>query len=105
LNRLKLGDDHDARGRLLDYVDDYGFFGGSGRLSRRLDRLRSNFLGAARFARGLVVRFLAFVLRPARLATFLRVDLTRARAFPRFAAVFFRPNARLFRFAMCLSAS
>jgi hypothetical protein len=39
------------------------------------------------------------------LATFLRVDLTRARAFPRFAAVFFRPNARLFRFAMCLSAS
>jgi hypothetical protein len=71
------------------------------------------FLGAVRFARGLIACFLAFVftatrfvafsalvLRPARLADFLGDDLIRVRAFPRFDAVFFRADARCFRLAI-----
>ena len=42
--RFELGDDHDARDRLLDYIEDYGFIEGLGRLSRRLGP-RSGFLG------------------------------------------------------------
>jgi hypothetical protein len=40
-HRFELGDDHYAWDGLLDYINDYSFFGGFGRLSRRLGRLRT----------------------------------------------------------------
>src|SRR5215471_12865850 len=44
-HRFKLGDDHYAWNGLFDYINDDGFFGGFGRLSRRLGPSRFNFLG------------------------------------------------------------
>src|SRR5215469_5904616 len=44
-HRFKLGDDHDAWNGLFDYINDDSFFGGFGRLSRRLGPSRFNFLG------------------------------------------------------------
>jgi hypothetical protein len=44
-HRFKLGDDHYARNRLFDYINDDSFFGGFGHLSRRLGPSRTNLLG------------------------------------------------------------
>jgi len=43
-HRFKLGDDHYAWNGLFDYINDDSFFGGFGRLSRRLGPSRINFL-------------------------------------------------------------
>jgi hypothetical protein len=87
----------------------------AGCLGSSVDR-GAAFLRAARFARGLVACFLAFVFtatrfatisalvrRPARLATFLEAGLARVRAFPRFDVVFLRADVRCFRLAMSVS--
>jgi len=117
-HRFELGDDHYAWDGLLNYIDDYGFFGGFVRRFRRLGRLWTNFLegrlpctwfdsrllGLCVFAAMRCAVFLALTLVPVRLADFLGVDLTFLPAFPRFEAVPLRANVRSFRLALTVSS-
>ena len=116
-HRFKLGDDHYAWDALFDYINDDSFFGGFGRLSRRLGPSRTNFLRGrlpcTRFASQLlglclygdaVPCFLGSRRRPGVLGCLSGSGADFfVRAFPRFETVPFRANACFFRLTMTVS--
>jgi hypothetical protein len=115
--RFELGGDHCACNALFDYINDDSFFGGFGRLSRRLGRSRANFLGGRLPCTRFDSQLFGLCLYSDAVRCFLGSRLCPGvlgclsgsgpdffvRAFPRFETGPFRVDACCFRLAMTVS--